>query len=318
MGKFRTRFIKSRDGTTLRTAVWDDGQAVHPRVCTILGGQTEYLEKYEEVAGELAARGFAVATFDWRSQGGSARPLSDPLKVHVDDFARYDDDLAEFLDQVVAPLSSDPPLALAHSMGGHILLRTLHDRPERFAGAVLSAPMIQAVTAPYPASVARFICRLQNLTGQKNAWVWGMAGRDPLKLAFEDNRVTSDRGRYMRNRAVLEQDQGLRTAGATWGWLEAAYRSMARQAEAGFVEAIRTPVLVLGAGGDRIVETSATRALAARLPNGTYVELPASEHEILMETDPVREQFWQAFERFLADRVAGRAPIMTATGTGLS
>ena len=57
---------------------------------------------------------------------GSARLLADPLKVHIRDFADYDDDLTSFLEQVVKPISPNPPIALAHSMGGQILLRTLH------------------------------------------------------------------------------------------------------------------------------------------------------------------------------------------------
>jgi lysophospholipase len=135
--EFSPRFITTRDGTRLRTAVF--AAASSRGVCALLGGQTEFIEKYVEVIGELNARGFTVATFDWRGQGGSARLLADPLKAHARDFAEYDDDLASFLEQVVEPLSPKP-LALAHSMGGQILLRTLHDRPGAFAAAVLSAP----------------------------------------------------------------------------------------------------------------------------------------------------------------------------------
>ena len=41
-------------------------------VCVLLNGQTEFIEKYFEVIDELRGRGFAVATMDWRGQGGSA------------------------------------------------------------------------------------------------------------------------------------------------------------------------------------------------------------------------------------------------------
>ena len=105
-------------------------------VCVLLHGQTEFIEKYEEVIGELNARGFTVATFDWRGQGASARALSDPLKSWVKEFAQFDDDLRSFLEQIVKPIGDAPPLALAHSMGAHILLRTLHDRPQAFRAAV--------------------------------------------------------------------------------------------------------------------------------------------------------------------------------------
>jgi lysophospholipase len=297
---FRTRYIETRDGARLRAAVWDEAPATPRGLCVVLGGQTEFLEKYEEVAGELAARAFLVATFDWRGQGGSDHLLPDPLKVHIRDFAQYDEDLRAFLDQVAAPLAPGPPLALAHSMGGHVLTRLLHDRPGAIAAAVLSAPMMRAQTRGYPPLLARLVCRAQNLAGQGSAWVWGMAGRDPLTLAFEDNLVTSDRGRFDRNRTVLAAHGELRTAGPSWGWLEAAFRAMARASAPGFAEAIATPVLVVDAGRDRIVDAQAGLAFAGRLPHGSHLCIAESQHEILMETDSVRAAFWAAFDGFVA------------------
>jgi lysophospholipase len=239
-----------------------------------------------------------VAAFDWRGQGGSERFLPDPLKVHVADFSDYDADLAAFLDQVVKPLTSAPPLALAHSMGGHILMRNLHARPGSFRAAVTTAPMMRALTRGVPPALARAVCLAENLAGQRDAYVWGMAGRDPLKLSFEDNLVTSDRGRFARNKALLAADSAIRLAGPTWGWLEAAYRSMSEVMSEGYAEAIETPVLIVGAGRDRIVDVEAERAFASRLPHGTYMELADAEHEILMETDSIRAQFWEAFDAF--------------------
>jgi lysophospholipase len=66
----------------------------------------------------------------------------------------------------------------------------------------------------------------------------------------------------------------------------------------GYAEAITTPVLICGAGKDRICLTEAARAYAKRLPRGTYVEFEDSEHEILMENDSIRARFWQGFDDF--------------------
>jgi lysophospholipase len=300
----QTRLIAGRDGKRLRTGLWDAAPGSNPRgVCVLLSGQTEFLEKYDEVAGELSARGFTVASFDWRGQGGSDRLGDDPLKVHVNDFADYDDDLAIFMGEIVKPLTAKPPLVLAHSMGAHILLRTLHDRPGLFAASVLTAPMMRALTRGYPPVVARTVCFVENLSGQRNAWVWGMAGRDPLKLSFEDNIVTSDRARFARNQSYLAAKNDIRLAGPTWGWLEAAYRSMGRTMSKGYPDAITTPLLVIAAGRDRVVDTSAAREFASRLPNGRYLEISEAEHEILMETDTIRRQFWDAFDAFAAKYV---------------
>ncbi len=267
----------------------------------LLNGQTEFLEKYEEVAGELSERGFAVVSLDWRGQGGSERLLPNWLKAHVGDFTEYDADLAAFMDEVVRPLTPKPPIALAHSMGGHILMRALHDRPGLFAAAMTTAPMLRAQTRGYPRPAARALCYVENMAGRQADWVWGMAARDPLKLAFEDNLVTSDRGRYARTGAILSAHNDLRLAGPTWGWLEAAYRSMERLTAKGFPEAIRTPVLIMGAGRDRIVDTGAAREFAPRLKKGIYLEIAEAEHEILMENDSIRARFWDAFDGFAAE-----------------
>jgi lysophospholipase len=294
---FTPQFISTRDGTRLRTAViGEDARGV----CVLLHGQSEFIEKYCEVIAELNARGFTVATFDWRGQGGSARALSNPLKSYVRDFAQYDDDLTSFLDQVVKPLAAKPPLVLAHSMGGHVLLRNLHDKPGLCAAGVLSAPMLQISTRGYPPTLTRAITGAYNLFGKSGDFAWGMAERDPFLVTFDTQLVTSDRARFARVQEFLKAHPDLRLAGPTWGWLEAAYRSMARVTAPGFAEKIATPILICGAGHDRIVVTQATRDFAGRLPHGTYLDLAESEHEMLMENDSVRASFWQAFDEFAA------------------
>jgi lysophospholipase len=298
---FSPHFIVTPSGTRLRTAVFERAAGGNPRrVCALLHGQTEFIEKYGEVIGELQARGFTVATFDWRGQGLSTRALEDRRKAHIRDFRAYDEDLATFLEQVVRPLGGGAPYALAHSMGAHILLRTLHDRPRTFSAAVLSAPMMAASTRGYPPWFAAGATTLMNAVGRSEDWVLGMEGRDPLEMQFEANLVTSDRARFARTQALIAKDPDIRLAGPTWGWLKAASASMARVMAPGYAEAIETPVLVCGAGRDRIVLTAAARAFAARLPRGTYLEFEDSEHEILMENDSIRARFWQAFDDFMS------------------
>jgi len=298
----RALFISGRDGKRLRTAKWDAAPGSASRgVCVLLSGQTEFIEKYAEVIVELRKRGFAVATMDWRGQGKSARALADTRKAHIEKFSQYDDDFAVFMDEVVRPMAADrPPIALAHSMGGHILLRALHARPADFTAAVFTAPMIRAQTRGYPAWLARAMCFLEFQCGAGNDWVFGMEKRDPLRMEFEDNLVTSDRARFARTQALIAADPDIRLAGPTWGWLEAAYHSMAQIAEPGYAEAITTPVLIFGAGRDRIVDTAATHEFAKRMPNGTYIEIHEAEHEILMENDIVRARFWKAFDEYVS------------------
>ena len=292
-------FFFQSSGARLRAALFDADPAVAARgPLVLLNGQTEFIEKYFEVIDELRGRGFAVATMDWRGQGGSQRFLKDDSrKGYVQDFAEYDGDLAAFMAQVVAPMGDAKPIALAHSMGGHNLLRYLVRQPEAFAKAIMTAPMVAVSLRGYAAWLVHMVTRLEALRGNGAGWVWGMEARDPHAMTFANQMVTSDQARFDRTQAILRDHPELRLAGATWSWLGAALRSMAwlqRQAPR-----ITTPLLVIGAGADRIVLTAQTRAFAARLPNARYIEIAGSGHEMLLERDPIRAQWWAAFDAFV-------------------
>ena len=84
----------------------------------MLQGRAEFIEKYFETVRDLRARGFAVATFDWRGQGLSDRALADRHKGYVRNFSEYATDLEAFMEQVVLPDCPPPIFALGHSMGG--------------------------------------------------------------------------------------------------------------------------------------------------------------------------------------------------------
>ncbi len=296
---FEPSFFDTKDGVRLRAAVWNAAEGYPLRgVCIVLQGQTEFLEKYCEVIDELRIRGFKVAAFDWRGQGGSERALADSRICHIDDFAQYDEDLRAFMEQIVEPLTGQPVLALAHSMGAHILLRTLHNNSANFAGAVLTAPMLRVSTRGQPEWLVPIVTKLMILLGKKNEFVFGMAARDPLNMTFKDQLVTSDRIRFDRTQNLIAACPELRLAGPDWSWLAAAYASMAQEMAPGFAETIKTPLLMFGAGKDRIVHTSACREFAKRLPDCHYVEFEIAEHEILMENDIVRTKFWKAFDEF--------------------
>src|SRR5271156_3351386 len=88
--------LKTRDGVSLRYARWAPPPGRKGTVC-IFQGRAEFIEKYFEVVRDLRARGFAVATFDWRGQGLSQRLLNDRLKGHVGSFAEYATDLETFM-----------------------------------------------------------------------------------------------------------------------------------------------------------------------------------------------------------------------------
>ena len=110
-------------------------------VC-VFTGRGEQIEKYFETVRDLRDRGFAVAMIDWRGQGHSSRRLRDPRKGYVRDFSDFEVDVETFVQQVVLPDCPPPYFALAHSMGGAVMLRVAHAGKRWFDRMVLSAPMI--------------------------------------------------------------------------------------------------------------------------------------------------------------------------------
>ena len=146
--------IKTPDGAELRFARWAPPAGRKGTVC-VFTGRSEQIEKYFETVRDLRDRGFAVAMIDWRGQGHSSRRLRDPRKGYVRDFSDFEIDVETFVQQVVLPDCPPPYFALAHSMGGAVMLRVAHAGKRWFDRMVLSAPMIDLPGRAHLVSGAR-------------------------------------------------------------------------------------------------------------------------------------------------------------------
>ena len=298
----RLTTLVAEDGTALRTARWT-GSAGCPRgSAVLLQGRAEFIEKYCETAGDLLARGFAVFSLDWRGQGGSDRALDDPHKGHVGSYDAYLSDFDRFLERVVLPDAPRPIVVLAHSMGGHIVLRHAGDQAARAAPCfaeriVLSAPMIEIARGPVQRILAKIMTRGAMALGLGDRYAPGGGGY--FSVPFDDNPLTRDRARFARTEAMVRDNPALALGWPTVGWLAASRRSIAILRRPGYPEALRTPVLMIGAGADRVVSNPAQARLAARMPNCRLETIPDARHELLMETDAVRERVLARFDAFV-------------------
>lgn len=272
----------------IRAAEWSKGTR---GTIFVLPGRTEAIEKYFETIKELLAQEFSVVILDWRGQGASSRALPDMLKGHVRDFSDYLADLSAVLQAFENGLPQ-PFLILAHSMGGNIALRALHDWPKRFAGAALSAPMIGLKQVP--GTLAAILGHILS----PQAYVPNGQRFDPYTERFESNLVTHDAKRFARNIGILKANPALALGSPTWGWLRAALASNRMILRAGYLETITAPVLILSAGAERIVDNNAHVAAAKALARVTQMVIAGARHEILQETDFVRSEFWRRFSSF--------------------
>ncbi|MDO9059141.1 MAG: alpha/beta hydrolase [Bradyrhizobium sp.] len=292
-----TGTIKTPDGAELRFARWAPPAGRKGTVC-VFAGRTEQIEKYFETVRDLRDRGFAVAMIDWRGQGHSSRRLRDPRKGYVRDFADFEIDVETFVQQVVLPDCPPPYFALAHSMGGAVMLRIAHAGKRWFDRMVLSAPMIdlpgRATSLP-----AVGLLRALRLTGQGGRYIPG--GSDALtgSESFVNHPFTSDPVRFARNAAILEEDPTLGIGSPTVAWADTAVRTMRGFRAANYPLQIRQPILMLAASSDTIVSTAAIEEFAYHLRAGSHLVIAGSRHEILQEQDRYRAQFWAAFDAFV-------------------
>jgi lysophospholipase len=289
--------LKTPDGVSLRTARWAPPPGRKGTVC-LFQGRAEFIEKYFETVRELHARGFAVATMDWRGQGLSDRALSDRRKGHIDNFSQYDTDLSTFMKEVVLPDCPPPYFALAHSMGSAPLLRAAQRGERWFDRMVFTAPLIGLAMTPF-GRLSKPLARILRLLGFGTMYVPGAQKTITGAVSFADNIVTSDPVRYARNVAVLEAAPDLAVGPPTVAWADAAFRVMTQYATPGYAGRIRQPILIIAAGRDKVTSTAATEEFSIHLRAGTHLILAGANHEILMEQDHYRQQFWAVFDAFV-------------------
>jgi lysophospholipase len=292
-----TGTLKTRDGVGIRFARWRPPPGRKGTVC-LFQGRAEFIEKYFETVRELRARGFAVATIDWRGQGGSERALSDPHKGHVGDFSEYERDVEALMTEVVLPDCPPPIFAIGHSMGGTVLMRVARQGSRWFDRIVLSAPMIR-LSGNRDALPAKITVRAMRLIGMGSAYVPGGSATAVASGPYVNNIATSDPVRHARTKAVLEAAPELGLGSPTVSWLSAAYRSMAEIASPAYASKVRQPLMLIAAGRDQVVSTAAIEDIAVRLRAGSHLIVAGARHELMMEQDRYRAQFWAAFDAFV-------------------
>jgi lysophospholipase len=284
---------RAPDGWTLRRMDWPQPAGAKPRGTLLFaGGRGDFIEKYLESLHHWHGRGWQVAAFDWRGQGGSRGDLQggnftsfDPL---VDDLAAL---IGELAGQAPGPL-----VAVGHSMGGHLLLRTLVDRKPKLAAAILVAPMIAVNSAPLPAALAPWIAETLSKLGWRDLPIW----RPMPSLPFDRRRfLTSSAERYEDELWWWNKQAGFNLGWPSWGWLRAAYRSAAAAFTRAKLRRVDLPILILATERDRLVSPAAIRRVASWLPRGELEMIDGAQHEILRESDEYRLAALARIDAFL-------------------
>lgn len=264
--------------------------AEEPRgTCIVCPGRTEFIEKYFEVARELQDKGFAVLILDWPGQGLSERLLDDPQKGHIDNFETFMGALSNGL-KAFEELPK-PYVSLAHSMGGAIALAAIGQKLVDVKAAAFCAPMWGLPLG----RVQRYFIWAMRVMGRSNDF----AIKPGPPERFEENVVTHDEAHWQMNRDLTDAAPELSLGPVTWGWLGASLDIFEQISAPAILSQIDIPIFVASADEEKLVDNRAHDQVAKMLPNCEHITVENAMHEILMEKEDKRAEFWAGFDRML-------------------
>ncbi len=285
--------VTTADGCKLRYAITNDGPGTRGTVC-VFHGRRGYIERDYETVADLQKRGFAVALLDWRGQGRSDRLLKNPRKGHIKSFRQYDADLEAFMKKVVLPDCPPPYYGLAHSTGGNVLLRALR-KSTWFEASVLLAPMLGFRQTKISMTILGSLINLLTAIG-----LGGLSFPGDFKTrVFSRNELTHDEKRFNRQLEILAENPDLDLGPPTIGWLSASLAANKYLMKLKGSDVVRSPVLIVASGDERVVSQESIHRFSRQVGGIPMVTIEHAYHEILLERDSMREQFWAAFDSFM-------------------
>lgn len=297
----RVAYFKTSDNVRLRYGIWPKTHGPTRGTICLVHGRTEFIEKYFETISNFQERGFTVATFDWRGQGGSDRLVGNAHLGYVDRFEDYWTDLKSFHADILLPDCPPPFYLVGHSMGGFAsLLAGARDRL-MFDRLFLSSPMV-SIDMPLGMSAMATAFELACFAGLGQVPIARSGDKSPTADTFPGNPLTSDFRRYMRVVECYKAAPELEVSSPSIRWTAAACRAMARAAVDDFPDRIKVPVLMLAAARDEVVSTPAIEHLGLRMRAGRHAVIARARHELFMESDDIRGQILAAFDAFVTEQ----------------
>jgi lysophospholipase len=283
----RAVWLTAADGVRIRAAVWNPNGA--KGTVLLLPGRTEYIEKYGRAATDLAQRGYATLTLDWRGQGLADRAIEDRMTGHVGDFNEFQADFDAMFAFARARGLPEPYYLLAHSMGGCIGLRALM-RGAEVKAAAFSAPMWGILMAAWMRPMAQMLATASRWFNFESRYAPGTGAKTyVIESPFAGNTLTTDPQMwdYMRAQAVAHPDLAL--GGPSLGWLKAA---LAECQSLALLPSPPHPTYCALGTAEKIVDTGPIHLRMANWPSGSLDLCTGSEHEVMMETPATRAHFF--------------------------
>ncbi|NQZ82882.1 MAG: alpha/beta fold hydrolase [Colwellia sp.] len=278
-------------------------QKENKRGLVISPGRCESFLKYKELCYDFSRQGYNIYILDHRGQGTSQRILSNKHKGYVQHFDHYAQDLHTFISTVINSkkkqnVASKPPYLLAHSMGGAIAIRMLELYPKSVCAALLSSPMVAINSGRIPSWLTGFLVKsAQSINELMDKEFWYFFGqKDYQTTLFSENNLMQSEARYQQFIDLYQSQPEIQLGGVTIHWLNEAIK--AEKAIFKSVSNLKTPIRILQAGNDTIVDNNAQRAFCKKLhqsksqycPDEKPVVINGARHELFFEQDQYRNK----------------------------
>lgn len=295
--QFEEKYFRGVDGCRLRYI--RQRKRTSPNGLLILGGRTEFIEKYTELFYDLRRIDCSIYSYDHRGQGLSERLLKNSHKGHVAKFSDYITDLKIFIDLVIAG-QHQRIIVLGFSMGGAITALYTLNHTDVIDAAILCCPMFAINTSPLPQAVVGWFAENAVSLGFGENYVPGGKGYT-FKTKFAGNLYTSSADRFAFSRKMVQAVPELALGSPTLNWLSEAMLQtkpiLARANE------ISLPVLLLQSSRDRMVRNQAHREFYSRVKRCEFHTVAGARHELLIERDELRNKAMAYITSFVQQHI---------------
>lgn len=266
----------------------------HQKLIVLVNGRAENILKWSEVAYDFYQQGFDVLLFDHRGQGFSERLLKDREKGYIDRFQYYLDDMDLVIQTVLRQKVYSKQYLLAHSMGGLISTCYLAKYPHQFNKVILSAPFWGL-----PQKTVRrdeIIVAIMTLLGFSQHYVFGKGAYKAADL--ETTLLSHSKERMSFMNEIAEKYPNVRLGGPTFSWVHQCIIMFSKLKN--IIAKIKVKTLILQAEQDLIVSNTAINELSTYFSNVILKDIEKSRHEILFETDEIRQSAFREIIDFLS------------------
>lgn len=259
-------------------------------------GYCEFFPKYYELAYIFYNMGYSVFFVEHRGYGFSDRAVPQLDYVYVKDYSEYVDDFHEYMEQIVKKNSkTDKYVLFAHSMGGCIASLFLEKYKGYFDAAVLSSPMHMMKLGQFKPWQVLLIGNICKFFGQGKRLASGQKRFDGINVWEKSSSMSKARYDYQFDKRLAVPEYT--TYGGTFAWATASIKATNRCLKD--APKIDTPILLLEAGNDRLVDNEGHRKFVDLTHNTTYKIFPESKHELFNAPDYIREEYYDEIFNYL-------------------